>query len=333
MAHSVDSRANNPANQLRELLDEVEKLSVKPSADTVETLLVKLDQLEALFAGMEREGVDLLSEQVRWQNVLNRLESRPALIATAAAKAGGLAKLRVAHAPATAVWWHADEIQAQRTRRSLIRTVSTLVLVIAGLGLAYWLFTTLFPPDPVAVAVMEAASVIDRQVGEQDWPAALAIAEEALAKYPNEPELLIWAAVLAEQLGDPQLVQKYTTQAQVQMGGETVRFWLQVGMTRMRVNDMEGAFAAGETAILIDPNNPEGYFLAGNVASQTGDYAVALEYLDKTYTLAEKSNPQLAVNARILWGQILQSPNLGMPTEEPTPATSPISTTVPAQTP
>lgn len=333
MAHAVDSRASNPANQLRELLDEVERLSVKPSADTVEALLLKLDEIESLFAGMAQEGIDLLSERVRWQNIMNRLESRPELIANAAAKAGGLASLRAAYAPATGVWWRADEIRAQRTRSSLIRTVSTLVLVVGGIALAFWLFNTLFPPDPVAVAVMEAASAVDRQVTEQDWPAAFAIAEQALAQYPNEPELLIWAAVLAEQLKDPQLVQKYTTQAQAQMGGETVRFWLQMGMTRMRVNDMPGARAAGETAILIDPNNPEGYFLAGNVASQTGDYAIALEYLDKTYTLAEKSNPQLAVNARMLWGQILQNPNLGMPTEEPAPATSPISTTVPAQTP
>ena len=101
MAHAVDSRVNNPANQLRALLDEAEKLAVKPEAAAVETLLVTLDQIDSELSSLTQNGGDLRSEQVRWENLLRRLESDPNLIARPAAQTGGLGKLRAAHPPAS----------------------------------------------------------------------------------------------------------------------------------------------------------------------------------------------------------------------------------------
>lgn len=320
MAHAVDSRANNPANQLRELLDEAEKLVVKPDAATVETLLATLDQIELELGALAENGGDLRPEQVRWENLLRRLESNPNLIARPAAQAGGMERMRAAHPPAAGFWWRADALQSARVRRSIRRTAITVALVAAALLIIPWLVNRIFPPDPVAVAVLQATSSAERMVETQDWPNAAAVIDQALVDLPQSPELLIWGVVLAEQMQDALKAADLTTRVQSLFTDDPTRFYIMLGMTRLRVGDVEGAMAAGEQAAAINPEDPQAYFIMGNAASQAGDVTAALDFYEKTFTLAEKDNPELAVNARVLWGTLIQSSSMQFsPEATPTP--------------
>ncbi len=320
MAHAVDSRANSPVNQLRTLLDEAEKMAVKPEAATVETLLVTLDQIERELDALTRNGGDLRPEQVRWENLLRRLESNPNLIARPAAQAGGLGKLRAAHPPATGFWWRADELHRTRRIRSLRRTGITAAAIIAALLIIPWLLNRIFPPDPVAVAVLNATSSAERLVEEQNWPDAAAIIQQALSELPESAELLIWGAVLAEQMQDTQQAAELTSRGQKLFADNPARFYVMLGMTRLRVRDVAGAMAAGKQAADLDPEDPQAYFIMGNAASEAGDVAAALDFYEKTFTLAEKDNPELAVNARVLWGTLIQQSSIQFsPQATPTP--------------
>ena len=89
MAYSVESKSNNPANALRDALERAERLSVQLSPGNVEDFLLLLDQIDQYFETIDNGDIDLRPEEVRWQSLLNRLNSKPQPLTTAAARAGG----------------------------------------------------------------------------------------------------------------------------------------------------------------------------------------------------------------------------------------------------
>jgi Flp pilus assembly protein TadD len=94
-----------------------------------------------------------------------------------------------------------------------------------------------------------------------------------------------------------------------------------LGNNRMRVGDVEGAFEAAEQAQALNPDEPQVYFLLGSIAEIQGDLPTAISYFDQTFQLAEGSNPQLAVIARVRMGQLMQNPgSMNSPAATPTPA-------------
>lgn len=306
MARTVATSYQTPADALRKALDRLENLVVKPNAQSIEELLVTLDQAEVELDLLEGSGIDVRSERVRWENLLNRISSKPELITAAASGVtGGLAALRTAHPPAESFWWHADAQRAERQRRGLTRFLVTVVALIVLLAGAYWLFNTLFPPDPTAVAYIETASKIEQAIDADDYPRALAVVQEALKSNPDV-ELVLWAAVLAERTGDETLAQQYKEQAQTALQATPAAFWISLGNKRLRAYDSEGASAAAQEALKILPEDGESLLLAGRAALTLGDRQAALDYLDRAYLAAGEENPQLAVSARVLYGELLR---------------------------
>lgn len=334
MAHVVDSRIRNEAGQVRDLLAALENLSVRPTNADVEGLLQHLDETEALLAEVEAQEIEMRPERARWENVLQRLESHPELIASAAAGLpGGLAALRQQYPPAESFWWHADTIQAQRTRTSLLKTARTLAIAVITLGAAYWLFITIFPPDPHAVALLRATSDIERQVDMQEWDEALAIAEVNLLKMPGDPEIASWVAVTAEQAGNTARANEVLAEVKADLAAQPVLLWTLLGERRLRAGDLQGSRLAAEAALAIEPENPEILLLMGRVAMLADDRQAALDYLDQAYNLAIDTNPQLAVHARVLYSDILQRlPAQNTPVDETeAPVENPENSAVPTQ--
>lgn len=306
MARTIESTYQTPMDGLRKALDRLENLVVKPNAQSVEELLVTLDKAEVELDLLEGNAIDVRSERVRWENLLRRLSSKPELITSAAnGISGGLAGLRARHPPAESFWWHADAQRAERQRKGLTRVLVTIVTVIFLLAGAYWLFNTLFPPDPAAVAYLEVSGDIEQAIDAGDIPAALAIAQEAL-ETRDDVEFVLWAAVLAERAGDEALAQQYRDQAQASMQTNPAAFWIALGNNRLRAYDNEGAMAAAQEALTILPEDGESLLLAGRAAMLNGDRMEALDYLDRAYLAAGESNPQLAVSARVLYGELLR---------------------------
>lgn len=320
MAQSVDSNATNPAVALRELLGRLERIAVKPVPESVEELLTGMDTVAANLEQLEAAGMDVRAETVRFDNLQRRLASQTRDTARAAARLpGGMDALRTAHPPADAAWWQADHAQAASVRRTLYTVAATLAGAVVVLGVVYWLFTYAFPPDPRAVALINATNDIDRRIATSDWPGALQIAETAYAQWPDDSELAAWVGVLAEKNGDrPRSAQAFVDVKRL-TAAEPARYWLLRSEIFARVGDSATAFESAQAALRLGPENPEATFAVGRTAAEAGDRAMALEYLDKTFQLAEESNPQLALNARVLWGTLIQQPDIPTPDMTTTP--------------
>lgn len=307
MAQLVESTLRNPAALLREQLDTLERLAVKPDAATVVPLLTTLDAIEQQFLALEQDGMDLRPERVRWSNITDRLRTHPRLIARAAGSLpGGMAALRAQHAPAAGFWWHADEERARRLRRSLLSSAAVVGIAASVLVAAYLAFTWFFPPDPRAVAMVEATAAIDSRLAEEDWEGALAAAEQAFAAWPDSEEMAIWVGVLAEHTEDAARSAEALEAARRLTGADLTPYWVRLSEVRQQAGDYEAAMAAADEALALSPDSAEANFMKGKAALLLNDRDTALEYLDRTYTLAADTQPQLAVNARILWGDLLQ---------------------------
>ena len=306
MAHAIETRTNNAATALRENLAEAERLVVNVSPDNVETLLVLLDELDGQFETLALDQVDLRGEEGRWEGLQSRLARRPAPIVTSGRKAGGWEGLRLRHAPATNFWWRLDHLLAERRRRLIIRSVGSVVAIVALIALALWGVNKLFPPDPDALLLMDANSQIDQFLRVQDWQGALDVVETARTTLPVDSEWLSWEVALAEQTGDNKRAQTALARLQQVLAEQPAQIWLSVGERRLAVGDLDGAEAAVRKAEALAPDNPQVYFLLANIAEFRGDYAAALDLFDQTYTLAEQTDPQLAAIARIRMGNLMQ---------------------------
>lgn len=312
MAYSVESKANSPANVLRDELDRAEREVVKLDAGNVEGYLLLLDQIEKRFDELTANETDLRPELGRWDSLLSRLQTKPDALVTAAARIGGLAKLRQKHPLAESFWWHLDKEVAQRRAQQIKQIVTTVLAAVVLLGGGYWLLNTFFPPNPAAVQMMETTSQLDQLIAEQRWQEAVTIVETAQSTLPDEPELVLWEMVFAEQLGDTERANSAWVRAQSLLPERPADLLVQLGNQRLQVGNLQGAWNAGQEALAIDPENAQATFLLGGVAESVNDVPTAIAMFDRTFALAQEENVQLAVIARVRMGNLLQrAPAIG----------------------
>lgn len=309
MAHSVVTRTRNQATELREMLDKAERLVVQLDGTNVVEFLRLLDGIERSMEELAAGGFDVRPEMTRWESLLNRINSQPAPIVRAASLAGGMQQLRAANPPAESFWWHLDTEVARRRRKALGRFSMTLAAIIVVAVVALWVLETFFPPDPVAVAMVETTSIIDRLTNEHDWEGALAVVREARSRMPDQAELAVWEAVLHERLEDPVAAVAAMREAKTMLADQPVQFYIFLGNKRLMVDDLDGAQMAAEEGLALSPDEPQLVFLLASVAEARGEVALAINYFQRTFELAQESNPQLAVIARVRMGQLLQSPD------------------------
>jgi tetratricopeptide (TPR) repeat protein len=135
---------------------------------------------------------------------------------------------------------------------------------------------------------------------------------------------VIWEGVLHEQLGETDQAQASLAHAQELMADQPAMYWITLGNDRLQAGNLDGAEAAGNQALVLKPDDAQATFLLGGVAEARGDNAKAIELFDKTFQLAQKDNPQLAVIARVRMGQLMQQVSPFGPTSPvTTPATTP----------
>jgi Flp pilus assembly protein TadD len=148
------------------------------------------------------------------------------------------------------------------------------------------------------------------------------LVKAARTQAPDQGELMIWEAVLNERIGDSDAAAAALAEAGAAFAAQPIDLLIHLGNNRLRVGDVEGALAAADQGMALDPNNPQVYFLLGSIAETQGDLAAAINYFDQTFTLAEGSNPQLAVIARVRMGNLMQNPG-SFTSPEATPTAAP----------
>ncbi len=330
MAHAINTSANAPADAVRDDISRAERLVVSPTADNVEDFLLLLDRIEWRFDELEQNGVDLRPERGRRQGLHSRLSSKPEALVRATRRAGGLRKLRERYADheqvdTTNFWWHLDATLSTRRYLSLRRTSLIFGSIILALVLTYWALDTFFPPSLETLLMLDVNGALDELILEENWDEALVVVEEARQQAPNEPELIVWSAVINERLGNDQVVQERLTQGLDVSTEAPAEFWNLVAQSRLRVGDLGGAEAAVDETLALDEDNAQAYFLLGNAAELRGEPALAVELFERTFALAQEENPQLAVISRVRVGTLLQQ--IG---GNPFPTAEPLTDTVAA---
>jgi tetratricopeptide (TPR) repeat protein len=314
MAHAVETRINTPSAELRDLLDKAERQLPTLDSASLGGYLQRLDRIDALFAQIEVDHAErnsdadqaLRSELVRWHDLQRQLQRRSRRLVRLAAASGGFAALRSQYASGEGMWWRLDELVAAQRRTQLKRLLQTLTVVIVLGVVGVFAYQTWFAPDPETIALVSSLNAIERHVDAQEWTLALDEAENALSSLGESAELLTWAAVIAERLGDETMAARYREQALTFFGDRRLQFYILLGTDRFRAGDLAGADEAAEAALTLDPDEPQVYFLLGNIAEARGDVNAALDAFDRAATLAEADNPQLAVVSKMRYGFLLQ---------------------------
>ena len=182
----------------------------------------------------------------------------------------------------------------------------TVAVAVVMLLAAVWIYNTFLAPSPEVMLVVEANNRVEGLVTELKWAEALAVAEQALAKAPGDPDLLVWAGVLSDRQGASEQATAYLAKAAKSIN-DPLRFQNIVAMQRFRVGDLAGAEAEAKAALALDPENAQAYFMLANVAEARGDAQAAIAFFEKTAALAESADPQLTVISKMRMGMLLQS--------------------------
>jgi tetratricopeptide (TPR) repeat protein len=326
MTHIVESQAKSSLHNLREALEQAERQIVHLDGLNIEAFLVRLDQIEQMFADFGQSQDAARSEEGRWKGLLNRIASKPELLVNAASRAGGLSKLRSKHPPATGSWWHWDSELARRRTQSWKRAAMILGAVVVVVALVIVGVNYFTSANNAGGSLASATTDIEQLVASQQWPAALAALEKARRTLPDAPELLVWEGVLAEQTGDAARAKTSLAQAQQKLAKQPAAFWLLVGNDRQMAGNLDGAEAAAQQALASAPQDAQVSFLLGSVAEARGETAQAADYFSKTIALAGDTNPALATTARVRMGYLTQK-------AEPLPGTAPVPTMTPTPAP
>lgn len=308
MAHAVKETLSGPSTDLRKGLDRGERLIVKPTRENVLDLLRQLDEIEALLERLEEGGLDVRSERGRFESLQRKVSKRAADVVRAAGGSRGLSRMRDEYAADEHFWWYLDEDVSARQRKQVSRFMRSL-LILVGIFAGIWiLLTYVFPPDPDVILASDAVSAIQDMAVEGEWQEALARARETRAQMSKEDiELLLWEAVLAEKLNQPDEAREALAAARLELTeDQEALFWATLGNVRLTMGDLTGAEADGERALAADESEPQAYFLLGAVAEQRGQTNIAVDYFQQTFDLAIDSNPQLAVIAKVRQGTLIQ---------------------------
>ena len=325
LAYKTEKRSHSPVEQLREALDKADRQIVSLDGNNVEEFLVLLDRIEQMFVDLAASEDELRGEAGRWESLQSRILTKPDPIPAAAAKRGGLPSLAALHPPAAGFWWHLDaEVRRRRGQaiKRFVLTSSSVVLVLVAL---LWGVDYFFPPDPATILVSNTTSAVEQLAMESKWGEALVQVQAARQTLPDEPELLVWEAVLYEQLGETDAAQASLARAQSLTPDQPVGLWIMVAMKRFQVNNLDGAEAAIQEALVINPDDAQSHFWLANIAEARGDQRLAIELFTQTSELARAADdPQLEVMAKFRMGMLMQQANPF--------ASSPVTTTAPLTT-
>ena len=316
MAHTVETLLTTPTAEVRDLLNRAERqLPVLDSSNLVEYLR-SLDRVEYLMESLTSDSVDLRPEMTRWLDLADAPRARATQLVKIARPLGGFAALRADNPPAVGSWWRLDELVAADRKRNWTRWLVTALVVAAVLAVAAFVYQQWLAPSPEVVLAVSAVNDVEQLSFEQKWDEASALAEDALQKVPDNPDLLVWAGVLAERRGDTAEAAGYLARAQ-QVLADPLRYELALSMRRLQASDVDGAEAAAQAALAINPNEPQAVFLLANVAELRNQPQEALDLYQKTADLAEDTNPQLTVVAKMRFGMLLQQMNYSFGTTPP----------------
>lgn len=300
--HPQSARARTLADDLRDDLGRCETWAAQigAGADGLE-LLRLLDRVSDEMERLEQRGVDLRAERGRLEAVLGQLARRDkALVAQVGA---ALAKQRPDGAR---WWWYLDERLAAARRRTLKRAVVGTLLGLSLLLGLYWLYERFLAPPPHIRRANDLVFAGEQLIIEGNIEQAIQQFEAATASNPEQVEAHMWLGVLYRATDDELRADAAFEQARLLLNDE-IRFLFQRGMFYLLLGDTDAANKDALASIERAPDQPEGYFLLGNIAEHLGDMELAVASFQQADQCADKvGNVELQATIRMRLATALQ---------------------------
>ena len=324
MARAIQNDRLTPADELRTLLAESEKLlaNLRGHNSNALELLRNMDRIAVLWPELEGAGADLRAEARRWEAIQSGVRSDAHRIVRSLGALGGLSALRAEVHPdgQEQWWWRLDRDVASRTRTRLLRFGIIALVIVAILAAAGPILNTLFPVDP---RVQEAAGKImagqAKIQNEADFAAALPLFEQAAALTPDDAEAWLWLGATQEKLGDGPASAESFREASDLIADEA-GFHSQRATVYLVLAMLDRAASEAQAALAVDPENPQVHIILAGVFDARGQYLEAVQELQKAADFADQRNlPQLSATARYQMGMLLQRMPVA-PQVSPTPA-------------
>jgi tetratricopeptide (TPR) repeat protein len=308
MARSIQVGKLTPADELRDLLDRVERrlgsINGARAEDVIE-MFDWLDRIVPLFAEIEADGVDLRPERTRWENIDSMMHAKAGRIVRQAR--GQIAPQRATRQPPSEHWWWwLDEHVREQTRRRIQRSLITVAAVAVLALVAYSVFNALFPTNPAVERAQGLQLAAERAVMEGNWAEAERQFAQAVQETPDDVMLWAWLGVVREEQGNQAGAEEAFARAR-EVAGSELTFHLARGQVYIQANRSDKALAEAERAVELAPDSAQAHFLLASAYELSGRFVEAIAEFEKTSKLAENKEPQLVVLARMRMGMLLQT--------------------------
>lgn len=298
----------NPADELRHLLGSLEERRLKIKSMTATqalALLRDLDRVYTLFQQLQAGGLDLLPEQGRFEAVQARLKEGAAPWLRALGGPDALHRFKPSPAPLPEQWWwFIDERVAAQKRQRLRQMATVVAVIVVVIGLIALALNTVLAPSPEVVARVEAENTAFRALEAGDVPAALAAVETGLSQAPDNPDLLLFKAVLQETLGQTGEAAQNFARVEA-LYNDPLTFYLSRSQLELRVNQFEKAERDARAALDIDDSSPQAWLFLGQSLELQGRRFQAVPAYEKAGQLAlEQGDNEVVVLARLALGRL-----------------------------
>jgi Tfp pilus assembly protein PilF len=340
MAQAIQAEKVTPADELRSLLADSEKLlaNVPNSGASIERLLTNIDRLCEVWPQLEAAGVDLRPEEGRFDTIQAQVHKQMTPILRELGAAGGLSAVRAkrglppspppdagpaaagqvsaaqaaaaqaAAAQATGWWWYLDYERRQSFIKTARRYATVAVVVLVVGAVLVFVLNKLFPTDP-KVAASSGKQMAGQQLIENggDIGQATANFQEAADLTPGDPDAWLWLGVAQEKQGHAAEAQAAYAKAQALLKDE-MSFHMARAPIYLAFGSLDQGKADLDFVFAQDPENPQAhYYLAGLYEAQ-GNLTAASQELEKTSQYAEARNQsELTAIARYRMGMLLQA--------------------------
>lgn len=303
-----NQRSTMSADDVRKAIRQLEVgvVNYRGRGKGVLDLLDARDQVEADLGALEETGLDVRPERTRLAFVDGKIQQYSRKLIREMGGASVLEKARQERQPPTEHWWwYMDLRNAERLKKSIRRTLTTVgvivIVVVGGLVVADRLWG-LSPDEKQAYSLKTDA---ERFISEGDIEAAIAAYQQATELTPADAEAWLYLGMLYQETGQAEQADDAFATA-VRLFGDEVQFYVSLAQAYVIYGDLPRVVEAANAALALDDQNAQAYYVRATGYELQDQLHLALQDLDRAAELSSGENDALYVMAKTRYGNLLQ---------------------------
>ena len=288
-------------SELREWIEDYKRhlLEIEELKDKIVQVLTLRDKIKNLLEKLEKKGADLSAEKSKLDSLDQIIKDKPQVVWKRLKNHIDPVLYRKEHKISPEHWWwYLDEIikkeKEKLTRRWIKRAIVGAVVIIS----AYLFFVYFLPkPDPYISCIQKAEQLLE----EGKINPALETYQRAIKIDPEKPFAYMMTGVIYQFLEEKEKAKKYFSEARKRYSS-LYDFYLQRGMSWMKLGKFTAAQDDAEKALKINPKSARAHFLLGSAYEAQNKIPEAIA----EFSIVSKmeSDPKLTVIARYKIGML-----------------------------